>query len=798
MELPGISTGIDTASIVQQLMAVSKQRLYSYKIQKQKYEERNTALDELRTKLNAFNSSLSGLSNAETLTTFKATSSDSDILSATAASTGVFEGSHEIEVNQLANSERWVHSGFLFKESLVGGGKFIYSYNHEEIVIDTDSATTLEDLAGLINNDTGNPGVTATVLEYDNGSDGVFHLMLSGNDAGSDYQITINSSTTQVLAANAKLEKDSEDATLATKLVDLDQFSGTLLGTEKIAITGTDQSGAAITQKDLDLTEDMTVGHLIDRINDAFNGVAKAKFEDGKITLTDDSSGTSSTSMTLTLTGAGGGDPASLALPTFSDATADGGTEGGLLSNILDTVDFTRTQTAQDSHIRVDGYPSNEIQTLSAGTSPTGGTFTLTYDGQTTANLNHNATSADIQTALENLSNVNAGDITISGSLDAGDVTFTFASSIGDASMISIDSASLTGGANYSLEETAKAYISRSSNSLTNVLTGVSLELYDVGTVQVSLNKDTSSIKSKLKQLVTSYNSTISFIKQKTEYDEETKDAGVLISSYTTRVIQSIMRTGMRTPASGFTEGQEEYLYAWEIGLDFSSEQGSLGTLELDESVLDEAIENNYEAVAALIGAVGTGKSSGTDSDIINFSASSQSTEAGEYEVEVDTDGSGNIQQVRIRHSSETEWHYQPADNWDENGSLTAEGRLNSDSDEWYAERDLQLSIDTTSLGNNQTYTATIHVQQGIAGAIKDRLEDILDTQLDENMVSKGYLAIDTESGKKAISAIDDRIAQEEKRLDKKEERLTAKFARLEKTMTTLQQQFSALSMLQG
>ncbi|MCF7955814.1 MAG: hypothetical protein K9M75_08440, partial [Phycisphaerae bacterium] len=303
MQLPGLSTGIDTANIVKQLMAVSKQRLYSYKVQKQNYEQRNTALEELRAKVNAFSGSLAALSNAETLTSFKATSTDSDILTATAATTGVFEGNHDIEVNQLANSERWVHSGFLFKESPVGSGTFIYSYNHEEVVINTDASTTLEDLAGLINNDTDNPGVTAALLEYDNGNDGVFHLMISGNDAGSDYQITVNSSTTQVLSANAKLEVDSENASLSTKIVDLDQFSGTLIGTEKITITGTDKSGAAITQKDLDITGDMTVGHLIDRINDAFEGIAKAEFKEGKIILTEDSGGVSLTSMSLNLTG---------------------------------------------------------------------------------------------------------------------------------------------------------------------------------------------------------------------------------------------------------------------------------------------------------------------------------------------------------------------------------------------------------------------------------------------------------------------------------------------------------------
>lgn len=58
----------------------------------------------------------------------------------------------------------------------------------------------------------------------------------------------------------------------------------------------------------------------------------------------------------------------------------------------------------------------NETQDVSfTGGPPTSGNFTLTYDGQTTANLAHNSTAAQIDTALENLSNIGAGDVTCTG-----------------------------------------------------------------------------------------------------------------------------------------------------------------------------------------------------------------------------------------------------------------------------------------------------------------------------------------------------------------------------------------------
>jgi hypothetical protein len=47
--------------------------------------------------------------------------------------------------------------------------------------------------------------------------------------------------------------------------------------------------------------------------------------------------------------------------------------------------------------------------------APTGGTFTLTYDGQTTSTIAFNASAATVQTALEALSNLEVGEVTVTG-----------------------------------------------------------------------------------------------------------------------------------------------------------------------------------------------------------------------------------------------------------------------------------------------------------------------------------------------------------------------------------------------
>lgn len=68
---------------------------------------------------------------------------------------------------------------------------------------------------------------------------------------------------------------------------------------------------------------------------------------------------------------------------------------------------------------------TNEVQLVTITGAPTGGTWTLTFSGQTTAPIVFNAAAAAVQTALEALSNIAPGDVTVVGSA-GGPYTVTF------------------------------------------------------------------------------------------------------------------------------------------------------------------------------------------------------------------------------------------------------------------------------------------------------------------------------------------------------------------------------------
>lgn len=91
---------------------------------------------------------------------------------------------------------------------------------------------------------------------------------------------------------------------------------------------------------------------------------------------------------------------------------------------------------------------TSEAQTVTITGTPTGGTVTLTYNGQTTANIAYNAAASAVQTALEALSNVGSGNVTVTGGPGPGTawvVTFGGALAAKDVVAMTATSA-LTGG----------------------------------------------------------------------------------------------------------------------------------------------------------------------------------------------------------------------------------------------------------------------------------------------------------------------------------------------------------------
>jgi flagellar capping protein FliD len=668
IQFSGLGTGIDTSAIVQQLMAIESKQLYKYQEDLAEEQQVRSALNTLETDLQTLRDAVEDLSDASALRAFLTTSSDADVLTAE-ASDKAFESSHTVVIDQLANAERWVHtSGLEYAEDLVGAGTFIYSYNGQESIITTTADTTLEELMGLINNDADNPGVTASLLNYND----AYHLVLNGNDAGSDYEISINSSNTEVWQSDTAFTAAGDEAGVNTLLTNLDQFSGTLVGDESITITGTQHDGTAVNAS-FSISPHIRLSHLLSEIEDAFGDTAIATLDNGKVVLTDRTSGTSQ--MTLSLSYNPGTGSTTLTMPTVSQQTAGGSVSASLAG--FAEADFLETQSAQDSRIKVDGFPTG-----------------------------------------------------------------------------------------------ADEWITRSSNTIDDVISGVTLHLHDTGTVQVGLTRDVMSVKEKLQAMMDAYNSVMTFIDVNTNYNEETGEAGLLIGDMTIRSLRSVLRLPLIERTNGFLADSDSFLMPGQIGIELDQD----GMLSLDSTVFDEALAEDYTGLLELIGADKSGSS--TNNTIQFYNASSSYTAGGTYDVEVTVSG-GVITSARIKADDESTYRNAII----EGNIITGDNTFSQSGEPLYPENGLQLSVD---LSQDGVFTATVHVKQGFAGALDDALNRILKS-------STGLLTLDQESVDTRIENLEDDIENEETRLSRREERLMLKYARLEKMLTLMRNQTAAL-----
>jgi flagellar hook-associated protein 2 len=798
IQLPGLASGIDTSTIIQQLMTANSKKLAAYQTKKAAYDKQSTALDDLRAKVSALQAAVSPLSDSANLEIFNTTSSDTDKLTVSASS-AANTGSHSIEIHQLATAETWIQdtSNFKYDTDYVGPGTFIYSYNHQERAITTvANQTTLNDLVGLINHDEANPGVTASLL-YQGGK---YHLMLNGQQTGEDYQITVNASNTEVWKASSALMHQTESAGLTTKITELNTFNGTLGAGDNAYITigGTRTDGTTFTTN-YTVTAGTTVGHIIDEINSRFeaNGVraATASLVDGKICLTDNTCGASSLAIN-TLTYHGGSGSTSLADITMTES-AVGGTVPESLASLAST-SFTQTQNAQNSQIKINNYtPASvaEVQTLSTNVRPAEGHYHLSYGGETTGEILYDASLAEIQSALESLSTVASGDITVGGDaangLKAGDLTFTFRGSAGNVGLISIDSSDLGTGVNGTVVETVKGnnneWISRNSNSITDALAGITLNLHDVTApatpVQITISKNTGSLTTKIQSMVNAYNDMISLAKTDTEYDPKTKKMGLLSDDLATSLIKTQTNDPFNGAIPGFVSTIDSFIQASDIGITMDG----TGQMKFDTTAFKKAVDTNFEGVLEVLGATKDGNSNSADVQFYN--ASDKYTTAGTYNVKVKVEkvnGQNTITEAYIKLASESEYR-----------RATSVGNLIKGNSEFnattnipkYPENSLQLNVNLTegTYGTDQN-PIIVRVKQGVAGALDDMLNAMLKTN--------GQLEGSKNALNDKIASMDKAIATEQGRLSKMQDTLTAKYARLEKTLATMQQQSSAVSVM--
>lgn len=167
--------------------------------------------------------------------------------------------------------------------------------------------------------------------------------------------------------------------------------------------------------------------------------------------------------------------------------------------------------------------------------------------------------------------------------------------------------------------------ISKASNTVSDVIDGVTLKLLKSSggeTLNLNIDKDDETIKKNVQSFVDAYNALNTSARKLTNYDETGKSNGVLLGDSTTRnVVSQIKSTVVKSLTSGNTLTSLN-----QIGVTFQRD----GTLALNTTKLQNAIDNNFDEIGSLFVANGAA----TDS-LVTYQGSTSNTKEGTYAVNV-------------------------------------------------------------------------------------------------------------------------------------------------------------------
>jgi flagellar hook-associated protein 2 len=661
LAMSGVFTSIDWSALISSMMSAESGPLTRLQEQKTEYNTEKSAVNTIQSAFTSFQNVVESLCSSDTLRSVTASTSDSKVVSATATS-GAYEGTHTLEVNQLAQAHRLVQS--------VG-------------------ATYLDDQIGV--------GATYSTARNQNSMVG----------AGADDAVWF---TTGAAGATYEFDFGTQDSVVVTF------DASTSYSLNEVAAAINEAAG-------------YTMAQVVDEGGDTY-----------KLDLTAKNNGAVG-EMTQTLTA------------------------GDAVDVLNDEADWAKTD----------------------GTDGAAGAFVYTYNGfKRTISLAAAATLDDLSDAINDDNGnpgVTASVLQYNGAyhlvLAANDSGEDYSITIDDAAttLTGLDTADFyeaqaAQNAKYRINgmPPVGTYIESSSNTITNVIDGVTLTLSGVGDATVTVARNTNQIKSKLESLVSNYNTLVETIDLYVGYNEDTEEGGVLQGDSTLQLLLTPIRTLLTQPVPGFEDGSDALTLASQLGITIDSD----GQLEFDDDVFNEVLDSNYEALVDFIGADHNGL---TNDSYFQYDSSLSSTVAGTYDVKVTFDGGGVVTGAWFRNKGQGEAAWREA----ELDGYAITGAADSD------EAGLQLIV--TWDGSSATQTAEVRLQDGFAKAMEDIAEEIIDED-------SGTLASRIENYESAVEELDSKIEIMQDRLERKQAVYQAKFARLEAAMAQLDSYRSAYEAL--
>lgn len=195
ISVPGVGSGLDIDSIVTGLVsAEGDAKTLLLANQRSDVEFEISAFGGLKNILSSnLAPSLTFLKSSSNFESNTLTSADTSVFTATSDSGSIPPGVFGVEVRNIAEAHKLITTGFTDEDTVVGTGTLTISTGNNSFNVSVDSSNeTLAGIRNAINNATDNTGVSATIINVDDGMGGTeAKLILSSDSTGTDNAITV-------------------------------------------------------------------------------------------------------------------------------------------------------------------------------------------------------------------------------------------------------------------------------------------------------------------------------------------------------------------------------------------------------------------------------------------------------------------------------------------------------------------------------------------------------------------------------------------------------------------------------
>ena len=658
LSVAGIASGIDSDSIISQMVALEtrsvaklQQRIAFEEAERLTFEDITSRLEALRTSSSAF--------AADTLfSSLSATSSDESILSVTATDAAP-RGTHKVKVLQTALAHRIGGSGVEdpigtklaagFTKTDFAGGTLLSAVASGSKNIDKAASSTFDynanvSLAGQYTG-TDNVSVTVELLTDVPGANGNVDVRISTDG------INFQTHTVNVAGGVISLDSATYFGNNGVSMT-INNADNTMKDGDKLMFRARGKASIEYTvgdgeRKELIIESDDTLSEVVRAINDdADFGIRADILNDGSPT-----------------------NPYRLILTSLTEGTAG---KLDILSNtsivdldgvfaespVSDSLTYTGTASVEGTLASGAGNNTILVEMIEAGTIGAA-KFRISADGGLTFHDNDGAGftlagpagdgsySFDLDAAQKNGA---AGNI-FSSALNV-DLKFTDDGSdfsVGDRITVDLFDAEIQ-SAQDALININGINLVKSSNVVDDVFSGLTINLQDANpdkTININITEKAGDITAAMNGFVESYNSAMSLIHAQSKFNpDEDTDAPLLMGDATVRQIQSSLQryvTGRISILNGDTLSS-----LTDIGVSTDSKTGQL---VFDSSKLSKALTDDPNAVRRLLSRFGDV----VDGSNVSFVGSTSATKAGTYSVNVtqarkraEVTGGANAQTITV------------------------------------------------------------------------------------------------------------------------------------------------------